>query len=114
MKYMITLYHDAAAIASRPDPDAFEKLGAEYEKFTQSVRAAGSLVDGNPLKTEVKTVRQTNDKAVATDGPVYAAPQGMVGYYILELPSMNAAVEAAARIPAAALGSVEIREFMEM
>lgn len=114
MKYMITLYHDAKSIAGRPDPDAFAKLGAEYERFTQSVRATGSFVDGNPLKTEVKTVRQSNGKAVAADGPSHASPEGMVGYYILELPSMTAAVEAASRIPAAKLGSVEIREFMDM
>lgn len=112
MKYMITLYHDAKWFDNRPE--AFKKNAEEYGIFTESVRKAGSFLDGFPLKGEVKTVRENAGKVAASDGPAHESPQGMVGYYILELPSMAAAVEAASRIPAAKLGSVEIREFMDL
>jgi hypothetical protein len=111
---MITLYHDAKAMQRRQDPQEFAKLGAEYEAFTQSVRATGNLVAGDPVQAGATTVRGNGSNITSSDGPAYESPLSMVGYYILEFPSLAAAVEAAGRIPAARLGAVEVREFMQL
>lgn len=112
MKFMFLLSHDNAWFAS--SPDVFKKTADEYETYRQSAVAAGTFVDGFPLKGDVKTVRVRNGKNTTTDGPPFQQAEGHVGYFILDLPSMDAAVKEAARIPAARLGSIEVRPFMDV
>lgn len=83
----------------------------EYAAFTADLRRSGQLVDCNrllPTDTAV-TVRVRNGKVTTTDGPYAETKEHFGGYYIIDAPSMDAAIGIAARIPGASRGSVEVR-----
>jgi hypothetical protein len=83
----------------------------EYAAFTADLRRSGQLVDCNrllPTDTAV-TVRVRNGKVATTDGPYAETKEHFGGYYVIDAPSMDAAIAIAARIPGASRGCVEVR-----
>jgi hypothetical protein len=81
------------------------ELSAELTASGELVHAAG-LVD--PARTT--TVRVTADDEIeATDGPFAEAKEHLAGYYVVDVPSHEAAVAIAARIPDAKYVAVEVR-----
>jgi hypothetical protein len=112
-EYMLLLY--------APDADEAEEarrwaeLPLWYE-VTDSLRDAGLLVRNSPLYpvTAATTVRVRDDGTELTDGPFAVTKETLVGYYLLECPDLDAAVKAAARLPTARYGSVEVRPVIDM
>jgi hypothetical protein len=78
---------------------------------TESLRDAGLLIRNGPLHSvnAATTVRIREDEVELTDGPFAVTKEILVGYYLLDCPDLDAAVAAAARLPIAHYGSVEIR-----
>lgn len=107
MRYAVLIYERPGAY----DPlDAAERrvVSAEYLALRDDPR----VVDGarlQPVETAT-TVRVAGGEALVTDGPFADTKEVFGGYYIVEAADLDAAIELAARIPAARLGgSVEIR-----
>ncbi len=112
-EYMLLLYA----------PDADEAEGARrwadlplWFEVTESLREAGLLIRNAPLHaTEAATtVRVREDKTELTDGPFAVTKETLVGYYLLDCPDLDAAVAAAAGLPVARYGSVEVRPVRDM
>ena len=60
------------------------------------------------------TVRVQDGRTLTTDGPFAETKEALGGYYLLEADDLDAAIELAARIPAARLGgAVEVRPLVE-
>jgi hypothetical protein len=108
---MVLLYQDPRSFPA--DDAGRQKLGEAFEAFTQSVKKAGQFIDGMPLVPMPDQVR-TVSGGVAKQGPPESRAQSLIGYYILDYPSIDAAAKDAARIPCAASGSVELVPFMEV
>jgi len=72
---------------------------------------AGIHVSGEPLDVPetATTVRWRDSKRLIQDGPFAGTKEQLGGFTLLELPSLDAALEWAARCPAAAYGAVEVR-----
>jgi hypothetical protein len=72
---------------------------------------AGIYVGGDPLQVPETgtTVRMKEGKRYVQDGPYADTKEQLGGFTILELPSLDAALEWAARCPAASIGAVEVR-----
>jgi hypothetical protein len=83
----------------------------EYAAFTADLRRSGQLVDCNRLlpTDAAVTVRVRNGKVATTDGPYAETKEHFGGYYLIDAPSMDAAIGIAARIPGASRGCVEVR-----
>src|SRR5678816_4644013 len=83
----------------------------EYARFTADVRDSGHFVDCNRLQppATATTVRVRNDKVSTIDGPFAETKEQLGGYYMLEARDLNDAVQMAAKIPSAQLGSIEVR-----
>jgi hypothetical protein len=112
-EYMLLLYN--------PDADEAEEARRWAElplwfEVTESLREAGLLIRNGPLHpaTMATTVRLRNDETELTDGPFAATKETLVGYYLLECPDLDAATAAAARLPTARYGSVEVRPVLDM
>ena len=84
---------------------------ADYAEFTRQIRASGSFVDCNRLvpPPTATTVRVRDGKVTATDGPFAETKEQLGGYYLIEAADRAEAVQIAARIPGAWIGSVELR-----
>ena len=108
MRYMFLLYRDESV----PTPsDWIERLGA----FASEARERGVYLSGEGLEDieAATTVRIRDDKVLTTDGPFAETKEVLGGFFLLECKNLDEAIEYAAKIPTATLGSVEVRPVME-
>jgi hypothetical protein len=114
MKYML-LIHQGDAPTPR-DPEAWAKLSEDEQKQVyadyQAINQTPGVTPGNQLAPaeSATTVRVEDGKTLTTDGPFVAVKEALAGYMIYEADDLDAAIELAARIPAARMGgAIEVR-----
>jgi hypothetical protein len=118
MKYML-LIHQGTTPTPR-DPEAWARLS---EQEQQAVFADYQAINENPGVTSglqldepetATTVRVEDGKTLTTDGPFVELKEAIGGYLFFEADDLDAAIELAARIPAARLGgAIEVRPIVE-
>lgn len=108
MKYMLLIYD-----CDPPGPGApmFEEALARINAFADECRRRGALLGGDPLKgaETATTVRVRDGQTLMTDGPYAESHEQLGGYYLLDCPSLDEALELAAACPFAVWGTVEVR-----
>ena len=113
MKYLCLIYDEEKKMAgmSKSEGDAF--MG-EYGAYTESVKASGHYLGGNPLQPvhTATTIRNRNGKVSTTDGPFAETKEQLGGYYLIEAKDLNEAIQVASRIPSVKTGSIEVRPIM--
>ena len=79
--------------------------------FDNSVRESGHCLASEALQpvATATTVRVRNGKTTVTDGPFAETKECLAGFYLIEARDLNEAIQIAARIPPAQIGSVEVR-----
>jgi hypothetical protein len=114
MKYML-LIHQGDAPTPR-DPEAWAKLSEDEQKQVyadyQAVNATPGVTPGQQLAPAetATTVRVEGGETLVTDGPFVAVKEALAGYLVFEADDLDAAIELAARIPAARMGgAIEVR-----
>ena len=118
MKYML-LIHQGSTPTPR-DPEAWNRLPEEEQ---QAVFADYQAINQNPGVTAglqlqdpetATTVRVEDGKTLTTDGPFVEIKEAIGGYLVYEADDLDAAIELAARIPAARMGgAIEVRPIAE-
>jgi hypothetical protein len=84
---------------------------AKWKDYDQEVKDAGAFVDNRglgPLDVAT-TVRVRDGETQLTDGPFAETKEYFAGYYVIEAPDLDGALQWAAKIPSATYGSVEVR-----
>jgi len=107
MKYAILIY--AAENGAAPDP-------AIREEYFALAGRDGTL-GGEQLQpaATATTVRVEGGQTLATDGPFVETKEVLGGFYLIDVPSLDEALEFASAVPAARLGgAVEVRPIVEM
>jgi hypothetical protein len=86
-------------------------LMPEYMAYTQALSDAGALVDANQLQPAgtATTVRVRKGETLVTDGPFIETKETLGGYYLIDVETLDEALEWAAKIPSARFGHIEIR-----
>ena len=89
---------------------------AEYNVFTKQLNEHKAYLGGEALMptSTATSVRVRDGKRAITDGPFAETKEQLGGFYIIEAPDLNGAIEAATMCPGAKYGSVELRPVMEM
>ena len=110
MQYAMLIYEGPEAFASRTNGEHDPYLGA-WRAYHKALVEAGVYVDGNPLHLPETgtTIRLKDGRRLIQDGPYANTKEQLAGFSILELPSLDAALDWAARCPAASVGAVEVR-----
>ena len=113
MKYLCLIYDEETKMASMPKSEMDAMMG-EYGAFTESVKASGHYLGGNPLQPvhTATTIRVRNGKMSTTDGPFAETKEQLGGYYLIEAKDLNEAIQVGSRIPSAKYGSIEVRPIM--
>ena len=114
MRYMLLIYSDQARDANASPAEQAEMYQA-YDAFTKELEARGAMKSGEALQptTSATTVRVRNGKTATTDGPFAETKEQLGGFYLVDVKNLDEAIEAAAMIPGAKQGSIEIRPIME-
>lgn len=111
MRYMLLIYSNAESWDAMTDEQR-RVLTRGHVDLAEDLRATGQLVHAAGLEdgSLSTTVRVTGDDEVeATDGPFIEAKEHLAGYYVVDVPSREAAIRIAARIPDAKHVAVEVR-----
>jgi hypothetical protein len=112
MKYALLLY---------ADPDAPAKAGIEpapldeWVDYTKAALGAGVMVAGeqlDPVDTAT-TVRVRGGERLLTDGPFAETKEHLLGFYLIEVPDLDAALSWAERIPFIRYATVEVRPVVD-
>src|SRR5215470_6367582 len=110
MQYVVLIYETPDDFAIRSEGRSHPYIAA-WRAYHRALVAAGVYVGGAPLQDvgTATTVRVEDGRPRVQDGPFAEAKEQLGGFMILELPSLDAALEWAARCPAAATGAIEVR-----
>ena len=102
MRYLCLIYDDESTMSAMP-PGASDAFMQEYYLGGEALQ---------PVSTAT-TVRVRNGRTATTDGPFAETKEQLGGFYLIEARDLNDAIQVAARIPSARMGSVEVRPIME-
>jgi len=115
MKYMLLIATDPEQFGKLPATEQ-EGWHGEYFAFTKALVDSGEMVSGEALhgNDTATTVSVRDGETVATDGPFVDIKEVIGGYYVVDVPDLDRAIELAAMIPDARVGGVEVRPIVEM
>jgi len=115
MRYMFLLYGATDAGPAHGSPEAAAEM-QEWFVYTQAMAEAGVLVAGDPLHPieSATTITVRDGATVTTDGPFAETKEVLGGYYIVDVPDLDAALAWGAKAPIARYGSVEVRPIADM
>jgi len=116
MKYTILVYESPTDFGARTDDQRKEAYWGAYRSYTRALTEAGVFLGGSGLEptAAAATLRQRDGRRQVQDGPYAESKEQLGGYYIIEAPDMEHALEWAARCPAASSGAVEVRPHLRM
>jgi hypothetical protein len=111
MDYLLLIYEDQSRFAKQ-DQAGFQSEMGEYLNFGKVNEKL--IKGGNALQptTTAKTVRVRGGKTTTTDGPFAETKEQLGGYYLVSAANEDEALKAAAQIPGARYGCVEVRPIM--
>lgn len=111
MQYMLLLNEPASEFARRHDPAEAGAYWGGWNAFIAAMAQAGVIVKGDGLQGPhtATTVRIRDGRRIVQDGPYADAKEQLGGYFVIEVPDLDTALEWAARAPSAASASVEVR-----
>jgi hypothetical protein len=114
MKFVMLIHESPAAVAGRGQGPDHPYIAA-WRAYHKAIVEAGVFVGGAPLKLNdtSTTVRLEQGRRRVQDGPFVEAKEQLGGFTILEVKDLDAALEWAARCPAASYGAVEVRRVDE-
>jgi hypothetical protein len=113
MRYLLLIYSEETTAA--PDPTEAEQVMNEYWAYSNAISEAGASTVSNALQDSrtATTVRVKDGERIVTDVPFAETREVLGGYYLLDVPDLDAAIDWAAKCPGAKYGSVELRPIME-
>jgi hypothetical protein len=91
-----------------------EQIAAEmpnWFEYTTALQESGAMVAGDALEPSdtATTVRVRDGETLLSDGPFAETKEALGGYYLVDVPDLDAALEWAAKVPNVGYGSVEVR-----
>ena len=115
MQYMLLLHADSTAFM-KMKPEEMEQAMGAYTAYTDALKTAKVFVAGDRLKpsSTASTVRVSDGKTKVKDGPFAETKEQLGGYYLIEVPDLDAALKWAAKCPGAHHGIVEVRAVWTM
>ena len=114
MQYMLLLNETEGEFAKRNDPEQAGVYWGGWNAFIGAMAQAGIIVKGDGLQGPqmATTVRIRDGKRLVQDGPFADAKEQLGGYFVIEVPDLDTALQWAARAPSASSASVEVRPVM--
>jgi hypothetical protein len=113
MRYLMLIYGEEPA--TPPSQAEIDAEMAQWWDYDAAIKKAGVFLGGEALQPShtATTARLKDGERVVTDGPFAETREVLGGFYLLDVPDLDTALDWAARCPAAAYGSLEIRPVME-
>jgi len=111
-QYMMLIY---SPTDRQPTQQEIEAEHPRWVQYTTNLQQAGLMLAGDQLHDaeSATTVRVRDGETQITDGPFAETKEMLVGYYLIDCPDLDTALEQAARVPNVGYGSIEVRPVVE-
>jgi hypothetical protein len=115
MRYAMLICGDENAVLAASPAEA-QAMTGEYMKFGEAMTKRGVLQGGERLRptTDATTVQVRDGEVITSDGPFAETKEQMGGFYLVDCKDLDEAIEIAAKIPGARVGSIEVRPIWEL
>jgi hypothetical protein len=110
MRYLCLIYLDEKRLAAMPQAE-MSVLNARHLEFNEQILKSAHFIEAEALTpgSAGTCVRIRNGRTDLTDGPYAETKEMVAGFYFIDARDLNEAIQVASRIPAAPLGTVEVR-----
>ncbi|WP_424984261.1 YciI family protein [Maritalea sp. S77] len=114
MKYMLLIYNNPQQEPQYGTPE-FDEMMAGFFAANEQMKADGVLCEGEGLQgiEAATSLRIKSGKVETMDGPFAETREHLGGYYVVDVPDLDAALKYAALIPSAHFGTIEVRPLMD-
>lgn len=115
MRYLLMICAEENGVQAMNETEGSAIL-AEYGKFMEEMGKRGILQGGERLQptTTATTVQVRDGRVLTSDGPFAETKEQLGGYFLVDCKDLDEALEVAAKIPGARLGTIEVRPIWEM
>jgi hypothetical protein len=115
MRYLLMICTDESSTAAM-SPEEGQAVMAEYGAFAEEMAARGVLQGGERLQptTDATSIQVRGGKVLTVDGPFAETKEQVGGYFVVDCRDLDEAIEVAAKIPGARLGTIEVRPIWDM
>ena len=115
MKYILLVHHNEEVLGSLSKTD-LQQMREESVRLANDINLSGQYLDAAPLQpiSTAVSLRVREGKRLVTDGPFAETREQLGGYFFIDAGDLDQALDIAARIPGARIGTVEIRPVMEI
>jgi hypothetical protein len=110
VRYLCLIYLNEKELDAMPVAE-MNMLNARHLEYNDALRRSGHYIEAEALEpvAATATVRIRGGKPTVTDGPFAETKEQVAGFYLVEARDLNEAIQIAAKLPAAPLGTVEVR-----
>ena len=114
MRYLLLIYLEPGYLS--PGDEVARAMNEEYRGYSGWLVENGMMLGGEALQgvDNATSVTVRDGRRIVTDGPFAETKEHLAGYYLVEAADLDAAIDAAARIPGARIGTVEVRPIQEL
>jgi len=114
MKYALLIYAESYEGRSAA-PRAGEGVMDDWLDYTIALRQSGALLGAEQLETmdTATSVRLQDGERLLTDGPFMETKERLGGFYLIDVPDLDSALDWAAKMPVMRYGTVEVRPVRE-
>src|SRR3954451_15800309 len=112
MKYLFLVYLEETALVGAER----EQCYVDSAQLSRELHAEGQYLDASPLHpvSTATSVRVRDAKRLVTDGPFAETREQLGGYFLIDAKNLDEAIAIAGRVPAARVGTIEIRPIVEI
>jgi hypothetical protein len=112
---MLLVHHSEQVFGQLGDIEQ-QKMRTESVQLANQLNSTGHYLDAAPLypTSSTTSVKVRHDKRIVTDGPFAETREQLGGYFLIDARNVDEAIDIAARIPGARIGTVEIRPILEL
>lgn len=111
-QYLMSVWHDDEYEVDFSGED-MQRVAAQVESFNQELQEAGAWVFAGGLDpaSSASVAQADGDEVIVTDGPYAESKEQIGGFWVIEAPNRQAALDWARKAAAACEGPVEVRPF---
>jgi hypothetical protein len=115
MKYLLMIYADESQSA-KMTPEDGAKMTQAHGAYAEALVKAGAMQGGQRLRpiSDATSVRVRGGKTEVLNGPYAETREQLGGFYLIDVPDLDAALSWAARCPSSSQGTIEVRPIWEM
>jgi hypothetical protein len=110
MKFLYLLYADESKMPA-PNSAQMQQQEAAFGRYYEELSGRGMFKAGDPVQPSktATTVRVRNGSTKTASGPATGGSEQIIGFYVVEAKNQDEAIAYAAKVPSAAVGSIEVR-----